>query len=78
METQAKKQNKTVKFIYYVTLFAGSIWCTINSFCEYAGTLKTKTLIKGIFFFVLIFLFASEAIAEYKLIKAKQTDEDKK
>ena len=75
METQAKKQNKTIKLIYYVALFVGNIWCSIDSFCEYAETLKTKTLIKGIFFFAMIFWFARQAIVEYKLFMAKQADD---
>lgn len=76
METKAKKQNNIGKLIYYVLLFFGSIWCTIDMFCEYAGTYKVKLLFKGIFFLALIFWFARQTIEEYKLFKAKQTDED--
>jgi len=53
-------------------LSLGNIWYSIDSFCEYADTLHTKTLIKGIFFFSMIFWFAGRAITEYKLQKAKQ------
>ena len=76
MATQADKKTYTFKIILYTILFLGNIWCAIDSFCDYAETLKTKTLIKGIIFFVFIFFFAWEAIVEYKLHKAKQKADD--
>jgi len=72
METQSNQKNRIFKIILYIVLFLGNIWCSIDSFCEYADTLHTKTLIKGIFFFLMIFWFAGRAITEYKLHKAKQ------
>ena len=57
--------------VFNLILFLGNIWCAIYSFCEYAGTLETKVLIKGIIFLVFIFFFAWQTIAEYKLHKAK-------
>ncbi len=71
-----EKQTRTVKIILYIVLFLGNIWCSIDAFCEYAVTLKTKTLIKAILFLVFIFFFAWEAVVEYKLHKAKQKEED--
>lgn len=76
METQAKKQTRTIKIILYIFLFLANTWCAIDSFYEYAGTFKTKTLIKGIIFFVFIFFFAWQAIVEYKLHRAKQKAEE--
>ena len=74
METKAEKQTRLIKIILYIILFAGNIWCAIDSFCEYAGTLKTKTLIKGMYFLVFIFFFAWQTIVEFKLHKAKQNE----
>lgn len=76
METQAEKRIYIISIVFYVILFLGNIWCAIDSFCDYAETLKTKTLIKGIIFFVFIFFFAREAIVEYKLHKARKKADD--
>ena len=76
MGKQEEKRTYIVSMVFYSILFLGNIWCAIDSFYEYAGTLKTKTLIKGIIFFVFIFYFAWQAIAEYKLHKAKQIAEE--
>ncbi len=77
MKAQAEKQMHVIRIILYLILFLGNTWCAIDSFCEYAGTLKSKTLIKGIVFLVFIFFFAWVAIVEYKQHKAKQTDVEK-
>jgi len=54
------------KIVLYACFFLGIIWCAADSFCEYADTLKTKTLIKGIFFSVMFFWFFGQTIAEYR------------
>lgn len=78
MEAQSEKQIRIIRIILYIILFFGNTWCAIDSICEYAGTLNSKTLIKGIVFLVFIFFFAWVAIVEYKQRKAKLTDADKK
>jgi len=75
MEKQLNQKNRIFKIVLYIVLFLGNIWCSIDSFYEYADTLRTKTLIRGIFFFVMIFWFARLAITEYKFHKAKQKEE---
>lgn len=76
MATRADKKTYTFKIILYTILFLGNIWCAIDSFCEYAGTLKTKTLIKGLYFLVFIFFFAWRAIVDFKLHKIKRNEDD--
>ena len=76
MKTHSGKQTYTIKIILYLFMFFANFWCAIDSFCEYAVTLKTKTLIKGIMFLLFIFFFAWEAVVEYKLHKAKQKEDD--
>lgn len=76
MEIQSGKQTFVIKIILYLIMFLGNFWCAIESFCEYAVTFKTKTLIKGIMFLLFIFFFAWETVVEYKLHKAKQKEEE--
>lgn len=71
MATNLEKQTYITKMVVYIILVLGNIWFTIDSFREYAGTLKAKTLLSGIFFLAMMFWFACQAFSEYKSHKIR-------
>lgn len=76
--TNLEKQSYIIKMVLYIVLVIGNIWCATDSFYEYAGTHRTKTLISGIFFFLMIVWFTCQAISDYNSHKAKRKVEDNK
>lgn len=70
--TNLEKQTYITKMVVNIILVLGNIWYAIDSFREYAGTHRTKTLLSGLFFFAMIFWFACQAISDYKSHKAKK------
>ena len=77
MDNKIEKHTLDIRIVLYIILLLGFVWLAVDSLCEYAGTLKTKSLIKGIFFIVVIFFYGWQTIVEYKLHKAKRKGEDK-